>query len=306
VNKDQQVINSNGYVISAAQVSKKYGKTTALDNINIIVPMGGITAILGENGAGKTTFIHSCLGLTKPNIGNIEMFGLVPGALAVRRRIGVMLQDADLPDLLTPREHITLFASYYPNPLNLDDVYAMCKLTEFANQKYKSLSGGQKRRVQFALAIIGNPALVFLDEPTTGLDTDTRRMLWAVVRELAKQGRTIILTTHYLEEADALADRIVVMHRGKIIADAPTPEIRALAGGAIIKCDTSLEIEAINKLPDVISVRKSGRFIEINTRNQASTLQHLLAADTHVSDLIVKKPSLEEAFDRLVHSQNRE
>jgi len=217
-----------------------------------------------------------------------------------------MLQDADLPDLLTPREHITLFASYYPAPLDLDDVLDMCKLTDFVDKKYKKLSGGQKRRVQFALAIIGNPDLVFLDEPTTGLDTDTRRMLWDVVRKLAKNGRTVILTTHYLEEADALADRIVVMNNGEIIADAPTPEIRALAGGAVIKCVTDLDVEAIKKLPNAISVRSSGRFVEISTGDQSSTLQSLLAADPNVSELVVKKPSLEEAFERIVHDQEKQ
>ncbi|MBL4853182.1 ABC transporter ATP-binding protein [bacterium AH-315-J19] len=294
-----------GHVIHTTNLTKKYGKNTALNNVNIEVGNSGITAILGENGAGKTTFIHACLGLIKATHGQISMFGLPPGKLTSRRRTGVMLQDADLPDLLTPREHITLFASYYPAPLSLDDVLDMCKLTTLADKKYGKLSGGQKRRVQFALAIIGNPDLVFLDEPTTGLDTDTRRMLWDVVRKLAEDGRTVILTTHYLEEADALADRIIVMNAGEIIADAPTPEIRALAGGAIIKCVTNLSVKAIHKLPDVKSVRKTGRFVEISTQNQASTLQGLLAADINASELVVKKPSLEEAFDQIIHNQEQ-
>ncbi len=294
--------------ISATGLTKTFGKTIALNSVNLVVPKGDITAILGENGAGKTTLIHVCLGLTKPTSGQISMFGHSPGAHPARLRTGVMLQDADLPDLLTPREHITLFASYYQDPLNLPDVIDMCKLAKFADKKYKTLSGGQKRRVQFALAIIGNPDLVFLDEPTTGLDTQTRRMLWGVVRELAKDGRTVILTTHYLEEADALADRIVVMHGGNIIADAPTPQIRAVAGGAVITCTTVLTVAALKSLPDVKSVRKTGRFVQINTQNQTTTMKSLLAADPQVSELVIKKPSLEEAFDRIVQTpqQNQE
>lgn len=293
--------NTNTSVILAENLSKKYSNDYALQDIALNIGTGHITAILGANGAGKTTFIRCCLGLTKQSGGNLTVFGGAPGSIKARRRIGAMLQDADLPDLLTPREHITLFASYYPNPANIGEILSICNLTEFADKKYKKLSGGQKRRVQFALSIIGNPDLVFLDEPTTGLDTDTRRMLWDVVRALAQKGRTIILTTHYLEEADALADRIVVMNAGKIIADAPTSEIRQLAGGALIKCVSGLSVEKISAYPGVLSVRKNGRFTEINTPNSASTLRRLLGDDPNVSELIVKKPSLEEAFDQLNH-----
>ena len=295
--------NTNTSIILAENLSKKYGNDHALQDITLNIRAGHITAILGTNGAGKTTFIRCCLGLTKQSDGGLIVFGGMPGKIAARRRIGVMLQDADLPDLLTPREHITLFASYYPSPSNIDEILNICQLTEFADKKYKKLSGGQKRRVQFALAVIGNPDLVFLDEPTTGLDTDTRRMLWDVVRALAQKGRTIILTTHYLEEADALADRIVVMNAGKIIADAPTSEIRQLAGGALIKCVSGLSAEKISAYPGAISVRRNGRFTEINTRNSASTLRLLLGDDPNVSELIVKKPSLEEAFDQLNHDE---
>jgi len=301
VSNARENLKTNGFVVRATGLAKKFGRNYALKDINLDIQTGGVTAILGANGAGKTTFIHCCLGLTRPSDGDLSMFGSAPGALATRRRIGVMLQDADLPDLLTPREHIALFASYYPAPLNLDHILNTCKLTDFVDKKYKKLSGGQKRRVQFALAIVGNPDLVFLDEPTTGLDTDARRMLWDVVRDLADGGRTIVLTTHYLEEADALADQIVVMNAGNIIANAPTPEIRELAGGALVKCVSGLSVEKIRTFPDVVSARKSGRFTEINTLNSATTLKALLGDDPNVTDLIVKKPSLEEAFDQLTN-----
>jgi len=304
VSKIREDSKKDGFVVRTTGLAKNFGKSFALENIVLDIQTGGVTAILGANGAGKTTFIHCCLGLTRPSRGDLSMFGNTPGALTTRRRTGVMLQDADLPDLLTAREHIALFSSYYPNPLNADEILDTCKLTDFADKKYKKLSGGQKRRVQFALAIVGNPDLVFLDEPTTGLDTDARRMLWDVVRALADRGRTIILTTHYLEEADALADRIVVMKAGKVIANAPTPEIRELAGGALVKCVSDLSVERIRSYPDVVYVQKSGRFSEINTRNSVTTLRAMLGDDPNISELIVKKPSLEEAFKQLTNSEN--
>lgn len=296
---------ANDFVIRAKGVSKTFGVHTALRDVNLDIQKNSVTAILGTNGAGKTTFIHCCLGLTKPSRGNLSIFGKKPGSMESRRRVGVMLQDADLPDLLTPREHIALFASYYPSPLPLANVLDICNLEGFATKKYKALSGGQKRRVQFALAIIGNPDLIFLDEPTTGLDTEARRMVWEVIRRLANEGRTIVLTTHYLEEADALSDRIVVLDAGNVIANAPTAEIQALAGGAMIKCVTDIPPKDIGKMPKVVSVRHNGRFTEINTQDSPSTLRALLSEDANLSELIVKKPSLEEAFDQLTHSQKK-
>ncbi len=256
-----QSASPNTSVICAQGLSKKFDNDYALQHIDLSIKPGGVTAILGANGAGKTTFILCCLGLSKQSSGMLTIFGEAPGSIVSKRRIGVMLQDADLPDLLTPQEHITLFASYYPNPENIDEILNTCKLTEFADKKYRKLSGGQKRRVQFALAIIGDPDLVFLDEPTTGLDTETRRMLWDVVRKLAKTGRTIILTTHYLEEADVLADRVVVVKAGRIIADGVTAEIRELAGGGLIKCisNVSEDYDHLFSQPGVFSLGQTAQ-----------------------------------------------
>ncbi|MEM9234096.1 MAG: ABC transporter ATP-binding protein, partial [Pseudomonadota bacterium] len=193
-------------VISAEGVVRSYGTKRALDGVDLsFAAGGGITAILGPNGAGKTTFVHCALGLVKPSRGRLSILGGRPGSLANRRRIGAMLQDANLPDLLTPREHITLFASYYENPIDREELIALCDLGGFADKLYKKLSGGQKRRVQFALSLVGQPDLIFLDEPTTGLDIDARRILWSTIRQLTDTGTSVILTTHYLEEADALA-----------------------------------------------------------------------------------------------------
>ena len=197
--------------VQAQGLTKRYGRKTALAGVDLTVSGPGVLALLGPNGAGKTTFVQAALGLTPPSSGTLRVFGGQPGAMANRRRIGVMMQDADLPDTLTGRELLTLFASYYPHPEPIDALIERCALGAFAKRAYGKLSGGQKRRVQFALALVGKPDLLFLDEPTTGLDGEARRALWAIVRDTAARGARGILTTHYLEEADALADRVAVM-----------------------------------------------------------------------------------------------
>ncbi len=293
--------NVSAPALQADKLGKTYGDKTALDALELKLANQGVTAILGPNGAGKTTLIHCALGLTRPSSGTLSVLSATPGSMALRRRIGVMLQDADLPDLLTAREHINLFASYYPNPLPVDEVLTRCDISAFADKRYKKLSGGQKRRVQFALAIVGQPDLIFLDEPTTGLDIDARRILWDVVRELAEAGKTIVLTTHYLEEADALADRIVVLSVGGVIADGPAEDIRNTVGGSLIRCVTRLPDAALAALAQITSVRRAGRYVEAMSRDATQSLTALLAADPEISDLTIKKPNLEEAFLALTH-----
>lgn len=282
--------------ISASNLTRRYGKTQALAGINLEIARTGITAILGSNGAGKTTFINCALGLVPKSGGALKVFDAKPGAMRNRRRTGVMLQDADLPHELSATEQITLFSSYYPIPLPLDEVIEICNLGDFATKPYGKLSGGQKRRVQFALAIVGQPDLVFLDEPTTGLDAEARRGLWAIIHGLADQGRAIVLTTHYLEEADALADRIIVFHHGQVIADGSPPQIREAVGGALIRCITILDDSALDRLPGLRSHRRSGRYVEIITSDATLTLATMLKIDPQLSELTVTKPSLEDAF----------
>ncbi|WP_158548508.1 ABC transporter ATP-binding protein [Parvularcula marina] len=283
--------------IEAQGLVRTYGAKRALDGVDLTIPAaGGITAILGPNGAGKTTFVSCALGLVPLSKGRLRIFGGKPGTLANKRRIGAMLQDSDLPALLTAREHITLFSSYYPNPMGTEELLELCEITPFADKLYKKLSGGQKRRVQFALAVVGQPELIFLDEPTTGLDIDARRVLWKTIRRLTETGSSVILTTHYLEEADALADRIIVFNEGQVIADAPTDEIRNAVGGAVIQCVTGISEADILAMPAVLSVGQSGRFTDIMSSDAPATLRVLLAADPSLTDLTVKKPTLEDAF----------
>ncbi|MEL7449730.1 MAG: ABC transporter ATP-binding protein [Pseudomonadota bacterium] len=285
--------------ISTRGLRKSYGAVEALRGVNLDVPRGEICAVLGRNGAGKTTLISAALGLTEPSAGSVSVLGRAAGSLAARRSTGAMLQDADLPDLLTAREHLTFFASCFASPADVDTLIQRTQIGDFSDKRYKALSGGQKRRVQFAVALVGKPDLLFLDEPTTGLDQDARRAVWGRVRELADAGKTIVLTTHYLEEADALADRIVVLAGGRVIADGSASAIRQHIGGALIACETNVDETAARALPAVRSAQTRGRLLTLLSDDAASTLAALLRDDPALKELSVSKPSLEEAVAAL-------
>jgi ABC-2 type transport system ATP-binding protein len=214
-----------------AGVGKVYpGAILAVRDLSLSVPSGQTLALLGPNGAGKTTTIRMILGLAAPTTGVVRVFGQNPCAASARSRIGTMLQSAEMPATLTVREHITLFSSYYPHPLPGDEVIRLAALEGLENRRSERLSGGQRQRLAFALAICGDPDLLVLDEPTANLDIESRVVLWERMRVLAARGKTIIITTHQLAEADALADRIAFIARGAIVADGTPAEIRARAG----------------------------------------------------------------------------
>jgi ABC-2 type transport system ATP-binding protein len=213
---------------SLREVTKNYGLHCALSAVNLSIEKGKILALLGPNGAGKTTAVKLMLGLLTPSNGEVKVFGGDPHDASTRERIGAMLQTASVPETLRVKEHIDLFSAYYPRPLALTDTIARAGLERVQNRFYSDLSGGEQRRLMFALAICGDPDLLFLDEPTTGLDIEARRAMWAQIRALRSAGKTVLLTTHYLEEADQLADRIVVLKGGKIAADGTPSEIKRL------------------------------------------------------------------------------
>ena len=289
--------------LEARQVTRRYGAKAALDGVDLVIPAsGGVTALLGPNGAGKSTLVNCALGLSRISDGELRTFGDRPGSISVRKRIGVMLQDAELPENLTGREHIRLFASYYARPARTDDIIAQCMIGDFADIAYQKLSGGQKRRIQFALAIVGKPDLVFLDEPTTGLDIDARRNLWGVIRDLAGTGAAVVLATHYLDEADLLADRIVVIGNGRILSDAPAPQFREQLGGGVIRCGTRLPARSICALPAVRAAHRNGRFAEVSTNDAAVTLRALFEADETIDNLTVREPTLEDVFLEITNS----
>lgn len=276
--------------------TKRYGEVTALDSVSFALERGRVTAILGPNGAGKTTAVKLLLGLSRPTKGAARLFGGEPRDMAARRRTGVMLQIARVPDTLKVREHLHLFCSYYPSPMTVDQALATTGLSGVAGRKYGDLSGGQRQRVQFALAICGNPDMLFLDEPTVGLDVESRRGFWQEVRRLASSGRTIVLTTHYLEEADALADRIIVLSTGRVVADGPPHAIKARAGGRRVRCVTALDDGTLAALPGVHSMRRDGTAVELLTGDAEGLARELLARDRSLAGLEITGAGLEEAF----------
>jgi ABC-2 type transport system ATP-binding protein len=283
-------------VAELSRVSHRYGSIAALTDVSLALEPGRVTALLGPNGAGKTTIVRLLTGLSRPTQGTARLFGGDPQAMTGRRRMGVMLQTARVPETLKVREHIHLFSSYYPRPLPLSTVLLMAGLESVADRRYGNLSGGQKQRVQFALAICGNPELLFLDEPTVGMDVEARRLFWQTVRDLAAAGRAILLTTHYLEEADALANRVVVINRGRVIADGRPDEIKAHAAGKQISCRTQLTREALSALPGVTRVDTEGDGVRLITAEAEVTVRALLLQDATVAGLEIRSAGLEEAF----------
>ena len=222
-------------VAELVAVSHRYGRVAALTDVSLSLQPGQITALLGPNGAGKTTAVSLLTGLTRPSAGEARLFGGAPTSMTGRRRMGVMLQVSKVPETLTVREHVHLFSAYYPSPLPLPDVLALAGLASVADRRFGKLSGGQKQRVLFALAICGNPDLLFLDEPTVGMDVESRRHFWRTVRELAASGRAILLTTHYLEEAEALCGRIAMLKAGRVVALDTTHNLLAQFAGLTVR-----------------------------------------------------------------------
>ena len=277
-------------------VSKNYGAVQALRNFSLQVRAGELTAVLGPNGAGKTTAIKLLLGLARPSSGGVSVFNADPTLAATRVRVGAMLQVGRVPETLRVREHIDLFSSYYPKPLPISETLAIAGIENLRDRKFGDLSGGQKQRVLFALAICGDPDLLFLDEPTVGLDVEARHLLWDEIRQLISRGKTVVLTTHYLEEADALASRIVVVNKGSIIAEGKPTEIKARSAGKKIRCLTHLSADLIRSLPGVADVQQDRGATVIHTSAAENVLRELFRRDLEISELEVIGAGLEDAF----------
>ncbi len=292
----QQRATSGTVVASLEGASKNYGDVRALRNVDFTVRAGQVVALLGPNGAGKTTAVKLLLGLIQPNSGKTRVFGGDPTNPQNRMRTGAMLQVGRVPETLRVREHIDLFSSYYRNPMPLEEVLATAGLEKLRDRKFGDLSGGQRQRTLFALAICGDPDLLFLDEPTVGLDVEARRALWEEIRRLVDQGKTVLLTTHYLEEADALADRIAVINQGEIIAEGTPAEIKAQTGGKRIRCITALSLASVLQIPGVTDARRGREAVEIRAREAEPVVRALLARDASLSGLEITSAGLEEAF----------
>ena len=278
---------------------KRYGRLTALDGADLQLHRGELLALLGPNGAGKTTAIALLLGLIRADAGRVELFGQDPQRIEARRRIGVMLQNAELPPTLRVGELLRLTASYYPAPRALAESAELAGVADLLGRPYAKLSGGQQRRVQFALALCGRPELLFLDEPTVGMDIEARQKLWAAIRQLVAEGCSVLLTTHYLEDAEALADRVCVMSRGRMIHEGTVEELRARVAMKRVRCLSTLPADTVRGWPEVSEVRRENERLHIAAAEAEAVVRRLLDADPLLRELEVQRAGLAEAFTEL-------
>lgn len=290
---------TDGAAASLFEVGKRYGATVALNGLNLSMERGRVTALLGPNGAGKSTAVALVLGLASPDAGRVELFGASPGEIGARQRMGVMLQSAALQETLRVGELLRLTSSYYPHPAPPAQVAEAAGIADLLNRFYGKLSGGQQRRVQFALAICGDPDLLCLDEPTVGLDTESRASIWDAIRSRVATGCAVLLTTHYLEEAEAIADRVAVLVGGRLVVNGSVDEVRSMTVRQRIRCVTSIDADAVRRWAGVNSVIRRERRLEIETSVPEQIVRRLLDADPAASELEVRRGGLAEALAQI-------
>jgi ABC-2 type transport system ATP-binding protein len=279
------------------------GIVEAVRGVDISIRPGEIVALLGPNGAGKSTTIDMLLGLARPDTGSVSLFGLTPEEAVLSGRVGAMLQTGMLIQDLSARELVAMVASLYPAPLDVDEVLALVGIEAIAERRTQKLSGGEAQRVRFALALVSDPALLVLDEPTTAMDVEGRHAFWRTMREFASRGRTILFATHYLEEADANADRAVLMAAGRVVADGPTTEIRAMVGGRTIRTTLpEVELAELEDLPGVTAAERHGDAVLLTCADSDVAIRALLDSRPEARDIEIASAGLEQAFLELTAS----
>ncbi|QLE73787.1 ABC transporter ATP-binding protein [Streptomyces rectiverticillatus] len=285
-------------VVSFENVSKSYGAVRAVADLDLQLYPGETVALLGPNGAGKSSTLDLLLGLRNPDAGRVELFGTSPQQALAQGKVGAMLQSGGLMEDVTVREIVKLGCDLHPRRHPVDQVLAAADLTEIADRQVNKLSGGQEQRVRFALATAGANELIVLDEPTTGMDVSARQAFWGVMREQARAGRAILFATHYLEEADAIADRVIVLHRGRVLADGSAAEIKAKAGARRIVFDLDGHIgeAALRELPFLSSLEISGRTVRIRSHDADATVHAVYGLGLYPRNLEVAGLGLEQAF----------
>jgi ABC-2 type transport system ATP-binding protein len=281
------------------------GFVHAVRGIDLHIAPGETVALLGPNGAGKSTTIDMLLGLLPPDAGQVSLFGLTPPEAISQGAIGAMLQSGAVLRDLTVRELLTMMAALYPNPLAVDEVLKLGAIEDIAGRKTEKLSGGQTQRVRFAVALVSNPDLIVLDEPTVAMDVQARQAFWATMREFAQRGKTVVFATHYLEEADAYADRIVLMANGQIVADGPATEIKATVGGRTIRATLpGVDPAELSRLPGVRNVEQHGESVALSCQDSDAAIRALIETYPQARDFEITGAGLEAAFLALTTGDN--
>ncbi len=297
--------------IRLSGLRKTFGSLTAVDGVDLTVRPGEVVALLGPNGAGKSTTIDLALGLARPSAGSAELFGADPGRAIRDGRVGAMLQGGALLPTLTVAESVALVAAAHKHPLSVAEALERARCTEIAKQRVAKLSGGQMQRARFAVAVVSNPDLLFLDEPTAAMDVEARRTFWVSMREFTAEGRTVVFATHYLDEADTYADRIVMLARGRIVADGTPTEVKAVVSGRRIRATadfawTGDASAAIAALPGVRTVEYRAGLLTIVSDDSDATLRGLMAAHDDLHDIEVTAHTMDEAFLALTEQRDPE
>lgn len=296
-------VPGGGVVLS--RLCKSYGQVRAVRPLDLVIAPGETVAILGPNGAGKTTVLDMMLGLTRPDSGSVSLFGMPPARAAKAGIISGMLQTGVPVDRLRVRELLTMVASLYPRPLKVDDVLRLTGATAFADRQTNRLSGGQVQRVRFGVALVANADLLVLDEPTAAIDVEGRREFWAAMWQVAAEGKTVIFATHYLEEADAYADRIVLLAQGRIVADGPATEIKAKVSSRTIRATLpGADVTQLAGLPGVTKAERHGEAVTLSTSSSDETVRALLGSCPEARDVEVLGAGIEEAFLELTAGEN--
>jgi len=283
--------------IDVLGLRKSFGTVQAVAGVDLAIAPGEVVALLGPNGAGKSTTVDMLLGLSRPDSGEVKIFGREPTEATRAGLVGATLQAGGVVDRLTVRELITVMCSLSPSPLPVDEVLDLVGLRDIAGQRTEGLSGGQTQRVRFAMAVAGDPDLLVLDEPTVAMDVSARRAFWETMRSWTARGRTVVFATHYLEEADAFADRVVLMAHGRIVADGSTTEIKAAVGGRTVRATLPGAVAAeLRRLPGVTDAELHGQTVILRCSDSDAALRALLTTYEQARDIEVSGAGLEEAF----------
>jgi ABC-2 type transport system ATP-binding protein len=286
-----------GAAVSLMGLRKHYGEVRAVDGVDLVIAPGEVVALLGPNGAGKSTTVDMLLGLTRPDVGETRIFGQTPAEAVASGAVGAMLQEGSLLEDATVGETLSMIASLHRNPMPVAEALRRAGVEDLANRRCTKLSGGQKQRVRFAVALVCDPHLLVLDEPTSAMDVGTRREFWKSMKEFTDSGRTVMFATHYLDEAEEFADRVVLMRRGQVVADGSVAEVRSAASGRTLIAEVPGATEtAMRALPGVRGVELRGDRVELDCVDSDSAVRALLSAYSSAHDIEIKAVGLEEAF----------